>query len=74
LPAAFRILKCANNEKEVIILKDKNYELYLKKIEDGTIKPTEYIKIEGVGEIEVFGEWNAEKLITRLLENESITG
>ncbi len=55
-------------------MKDKNYELYLKKIEDGTIKPTEYIKIEGVGEIEVFGEWNAEKLITRLLENESITG
>lgn len=36
--------------------------------------PTQEIKIEGVGTVKVYGEWNAEKLIKRLLESESITG
>jgi hypothetical protein len=36
--------------------------------------PSESIKIEGVGSIEVFGEWDIEKLIKKLLEYEEITG
>lgn len=36
--------------------------------------PTQEIKIEGVGTAKVFGEWDAEKLIKRLLQSESITG
>jgi hypothetical protein len=51
----------------------KTYEQnFLDSLKDPT--PTEKIKIEGVGEVELFGSWNAEKIIKRLLESESITG
>lgn len=44
------------------LLKEKNYPV-----------PTERIEVEGKGTIEIYGEWNAERLIKRLLENDSIT-
>lgn len=37
-------------------------------------EPTETIKIEGVGTIEVYGKWNAEKIIKKLLEYEEFNG
>lgn len=37
-------------------------------------KPTQEIKIDGLGTAKVFGEWDAEKLIKRLLQSDSITG
>jgi hypothetical protein len=36
--------------------------------------PTQEIKIDGLGTAKLYGNWNAEKLIKRLLESESITG
>jgi hypothetical protein len=36
--------------------------------------PTQRIEIEGKGIIEIYGDWDAEKIIKRLLESESITG
>lgn len=36
--------------------------------------PSQRIEIEGKGIIEVYGEWDIEKFIKRLLESESITG
>jgi hypothetical protein len=36
--------------------------------------PSQAIKIEGVGSIEVYGEWDIEKLIKKLLEYDEITG
>jgi hypothetical protein len=37
-------------------------------------KPLTFEKrIEGVGTVRLYGKWNAEKLINRLLECESIT-
>lgn len=47
-------------------------EITLSKLKDRT--PTQHVKIEGVGEIEVYGQWQAEKLIKRLLESDTITG
>ncbi len=37
-------------------------------------EPTQEIEIEGVGTVKLFGEWDAEKLIKRLLQSDSITG
>jgi hypothetical protein len=34
--------------------------------------PSQEIKIEGVGTVKIYGTWNAEKLIKRLLQSESI--
>jgi hypothetical protein len=39
-----------------------------------TSKPTQTITLEGIGTIEVYGNWNAEKIIKKLLEYEEITG
>jgi hypothetical protein len=36
--------------------------------------PSQKIEIEGKGTIEIYGDWNIEKIIKRLLESESITG
>jgi hypothetical protein len=36
--------------------------------------PTKEITIEGVGTVFLYGTWNAEKLINRLLDCEEITG
>lgn len=37
-------------------------------------KPSQKIKIDGIGTVEVYGEWNAEKIIKKLLEYKEITG
>lgn len=37
-------------------------------------EPTQVIKIEGIGTIEVYGKWNAEKIIKKLLEYEEFSG
>jgi hypothetical protein len=36
--------------------------------------PTEVHEIDGVGIVRVYGHWDAEKIINRLLESDSITG
>jgi hypothetical protein len=35
-------------------------------------EPSEIIRIDNVGTVKVFGEWNAEKLIKRLLKSDKI--
>ena len=37
-------------------------------------KPDQEIKIEGVGIIKVYGKWDAEKIIKKLMEYEEVTG
>jgi hypothetical protein len=36
--------------------------------------PTQEIKINDVGIVKVYGKWDSEKIIKRLLESEQITG
>jgi hypothetical protein len=44
---------------------------YSEKMREGKT-PSKVIKIEGVGTAKIYGEWDAEKLIKRLLKSESI--
>jgi pyocin large subunit-like protein len=37
-------------------------------------EPTQEIKIDGVGIIKVYGKWNVEKIIKKLLEYEEFNG
>ena len=46
---------------------------YAAKLKEGK-KPSQEIKINGIGTIKVYGEWNVEKIIKKLLEYEEITG
>jgi hypothetical protein len=37
-------------------------------------EPSQEIKIDGIGVIKVYGKWNAEKIIKKLLEYEEFAG
>lgn len=60
-------------EKKIIDEIDGDYATKFKE-KHGITEPTKVIKVEGVGTCKVYGKLNAEKLIKKLLEYESITG
>ena len=51
----------------------KDYATMIRE-KDNNPEPTQEIKIDGVGVIKVYGKWNVEKMIKKLLENEEFNG
>lgn len=52
--------------------KENHLEKMLEKCIDK--EPSKIIEIEGIGIARLYGKWDTEKLINRLLESEEITG